>query len=198
MSEQQAAPSTLIGDVIGRLKKVGYIQSAVIAALIIGVIVAASISAHNYRLAYEYAERLNSAESELTTLRKTAEDRRLEIIDLGSEVAAYERREDAIAEGEADIAARVADVEAREAAITARETIIAQNTFAGNGRYVVGVDIQPGRYRSSGGDGCYWARLNSNGDDIIDNYFGDGQTTIVIQPTDGMVEVSSCGAFTKF
>ena len=42
------------------------------------------------------------------------------------------------------------------------------------GTYFVGSDIAPGTWRSSGGTGCYWARLSGfsgTSDDIIANDF---------------------------
>ncbi len=50
------------------------------------------------------------------------------------------------------------------------------------GTYAVGEDIEPGRYRSAGGDGCYWATLNNisgTGDDVIANDLSDGGPQIV-------------------
>ncbi len=42
----------------------------------------------------------------------------------------------------------------------------------GDGFYTVGDEIAPGRWRSNGsGDGCYWARLDSD-QDILDNHYG--------------------------
>lgn len=46
----------------------------------------------------------------------------------------------------------------------------------------MGEDIAPGRYRSAGGDPCYWATLSDTSgelDDIIANGLSDGGAQIV-------------------
>lgn len=65
------------------------------------------------------------------------------------------------------------------------------NSFS-DGTYEVGVDIQPGKYKSPGGDSCYWARLAKDQEDILDNDLTDGPTTFTVKPTDGFVELSRC------
>lgn len=64
------------------------------------------------------------------------------------------------------------------------------NTF-GDGTYEVGVDIQPGKYKSPGGNGCYWARLDRV-QQIIDNDLSDGPTVVTVQKTDGYLKLSNC------
>lgn len=65
-----------------------------------------------------------------------------------------------------------------------------------DGTYVVGTDIQPGIYKTSGqGDdatiGCYWARLSSlNTQDIIDNGNITGMTTIQVGSGDKALQLS--------
>lgn len=117
---------------------------------------------------------------------------------LQREVRSWESRDDSLSEWAADLDAREAAVSAREDAVTVVEEQIAANTFEGDGLFVVGIDIEPGRYRSDGGPSCYWARLTADGTDIIDNYLGEGQTIVTVQATDGLLEVSGCAPFTKF
>lgn len=64
------------------------------------------------------------------------------------------------------------------------------NSFS-SGTYEVGLDIQPGRYRSPGGDGCYWARLD-DGQEIIDNNLSDGPTVFDVAESDAFVELNRC------
>ena len=68
-----------------------------------------------------------------------------------------------------------------------------------NGTFVVGSDIAPGTYRSTGGkDGCYWARLKTlNTGDIIDNNVGDGPQVVEILPTDKAFMTRNCGKWEK-
>lgn len=65
----------------------------------------------------------------------------------------------------------------------------------GSGFFTVGVEILPGKWRSTGNsDGCYWARLDAN-QGLLDNHFGYSGGTINIQPTDYEVELSDCGTW---
>ena len=67
----------------------------------------------------------------------------------------------------------------------------------GDGVWRVGVDIQPGTYRSSGGDPCYWALLSGfQGNSQIDSYLGSGPTIVTIHPTDVGFESRKCGNWT--
>ncbi len=73
-------------------------------------------------------------------------------------------------------------------------------TFEGDGTYEVGVDIKPGKYKSTGGEGCYWARLkNLDGgfEAIIANNLSDGPQTVTIKKTDKGFETSNCAAWRK-
>ncbi len=65
----------------------------------------------------------------------------------------------------------------------------------GDGFYLIGVDIAPGLWRSTGsGDQCYWARRNDS-QRTLDNHYGLAGGTIRIQPSDFEVEFSGCGMF---
>ncbi len=73
-------------------------------------------------------------------------------------------------------------------------------TFEGDGTFVVGEDIQPGTYRTKGGDLCYWARLkNLSGDfgAIIANNAGDGPQVVTISSSDKGFETNNCGTWSK-
>lgn len=59
------------------------------------------------------------------------------------------------------------------------------------GTYEVGVDIRPGRYRSPGGTGCYWARLDED-QEITDNNLSDGPTVFDVRESDEFVELNRC------
>ena len=53
------------------------------------------------------------------------------------------------------------------------------------------------QYTSEGGTNCYWARLNSTGDDIIDNDLASGPAVLTVQASDGLIKTSNCAPFTK-
>lgn len=64
-----------------------------------------------------------------------------------------------------------------------------------SGFYTVGTEIAAGVWESTGsGDGCYWARLDSD-QEIIDNHFGDAGGRITIRASDAEVELSDCGTW---
>ncbi|CAM4298256.1 hypothetical protein MB901379_03203 [Mycobacterium basiliense] len=72
-------------------------------------------------------------------------------------------------------------------------------TIAGDGTYRVGVDIQPGTYRSPGGSDCYWERLRGLGgsvEDVIANGAGTGQQLVQIKPSDVAFKTQGCPTWT--
>jgi hypothetical protein len=66
----------------------------------------------------------------------------------------------------------------------------------GEGTFIVGEDVQPGRYKAKAADGnCYWARLKDDSgelDSIIANNNTAGQSSVTIKATDGAFETSGC------
>lgn len=97
---------------------------------------------------------------------------------------------------EVAVATKEGEVAAREAAVAASEVRVAEGTIPGNGMFLVGAQVQPGRYQSPGGTGCYWARLDEAGE-IIDNNLGDGPSLVTVQSGDSALEVSRCQPFVK-
>lgn len=70
----------------------------------------------------------------------------------------------------------------------------------GAGTYIVGVDIKPGTYRNSGGEGCYWARLRNfrhTLESIIANDNTDSRTVVRIRSTDKGFESNGCGTWKR-
>jgi hypothetical protein len=70
----------------------------------------------------------------------------------------------------------------------------------GEGTFIVGTDLRPGTYRSSGGDLCYWARLRDfRGQlgSIIANDFGEGRTIVTIKSSDEGFESTGCGEWVR-
>lgn len=78
-------------------------------------------------------------------------------------------------------------------------------SIPGDGTFVVGDEIRPGTYKTSGPvdsdfPNCYWARLKSTSgdfDDIIANGNPAGQTTITISSSDGAFQTSGCEEWKK-
>jgi hypothetical protein len=76
-------------------------------------------------------------------------------------------------------------------------------TTLGEGRFVVGTDIAPGTYRTTGPSGrldCYWERLKDTSggtDSIIANNLGRGPATVTIDNSDGAFQTRWCNTWTK-
>jgi hypothetical protein len=70
-----------------------------------------------------------------------------------------------------------------------------------DGTYIVGTDIKPGKWKSSGGEFCYWARLKGFGGTLgsiiaNDNVFG-GRTTVTIRSKDKGFQTKGCGTWVR-
>ncbi len=72
-------------------------------------------------------------------------------------------------------------------------------TSMGDGTWEVGVDVQPGKYKTAGGSSCYWARLRKNdggSNDIINNNVGAGPQTVTVNKGE-YFKSQRCGAWSK-
>jgi hypothetical protein len=59
-----------------------------------------------------------------------------------------------------------------------------------DGTFLVGLDIQPGRYKvTPTTSGAYWSRLDKNFE-TIDNDIGDGQLILIVKATDFAIKIS--------
>jgi hypothetical protein len=73
----------------------------------------------------------------------------------------------------------------------------------GEGKFVIGTDIAPGTYRTTGPSGhldCYWERLRDTSggtDSIIANNLGRGPATVTIDNSDGAFQTRWCNTWTK-
>lgn len=78
--------------------------------------------------------------------------------------------------------------------------ITQSKTEFSSGMYIVGTDILPGTYKSSGSQGCYYARLSGFGntlDDIIINNNTDSVALVTISASDKGFQSTGCGTWTK-
>lgn len=83
------------------------------------------------------------------------------------------------------------------ATATVTEAAAGPTATVKNGINLVGVDVQPGTYRSDGAN-CYWARLSGTSgtlDDIIAN--SNGPTVVTIDPSDVAFESRYCAPWTQ-
>ncbi|MGH3786757.1 MAG: hypothetical protein ACRDRG_09465 [Pseudonocardiaceae bacterium] len=76
-------------------------------------------------------------------------------------------------------------------------------TTFGEGKFVVGTDIAPGTYHTTGPADtqyCYWERFkepSGAAESIIANHVGRGPTTVTIDAGDGAFNTRWCGTWTK-
>jgi len=78
--------------------------------------------------------------------------------------------------------------------------IVADTTQINDGTWAVGVNITPGKYKTSGVSGCYWARLKdfTGGlDSVLANDNLDGNGIVTILDTDKGFTTHSCGTWQK-
>lgn len=71
-------------------------------------------------------------------------------------------------------------------------------TSFSDGIYIVGTDIQPGTYKSSGGSSCYYERLSGFGgtlDEIIANEIARGTAIVTIAASDAGFKSERCGTW---
>ncbi|WP_461152323.1 PASTA domain-containing protein [Saccharopolyspora tripterygii] len=76
-----------------------------------------------------------------------------------------------------------------------------QTSGIADGSYHVGDDIEPGTYKSAGGDGrpCYWARYKNGSSEfsnIITNHLNDGPSRVTVK-TGELLEIQGCQPFEK-
>lgn len=119
-----------------------------------------------------------------------------------SQSASIAAKESDLQQRENAVKQREDAVQKREDAVKAAETVVASERVA-NGVHVVGQDVKPGVYRTTGPDGnnpvgCYYAwKSGTNADaNIVENNITQGAATATLE--DGQVfESSSCSAWTK-
>ncbi|MDP9390110.1 MAG: hypothetical protein M3P89_01690 [Actinomycetota bacterium] len=105
-----------------------------------------------------------------------------------------------IRKAEETLMAKAVELDRREQAVAAIEQRIVQ-TSIGEGIWTVGVDVEPGTYRTAQPitGYCYWAihRSGTNGSDIIDNDGPTGGVPTVNLSAGQDFENSGCGTFVK-
>lgn len=108
-------------------------------------------------------------------------------------------REDAVKQREGQVQAREDALKQREDAVTQAEKVQAQNTIH-EGNWAVGVDIQPGTYRTKdtvSGD-CYWAIFSDpNGRNIVANDIVTGGRPTVTLSRGQYFTTQGCGDWLK-
>lgn len=93
-----------------------------------------------------------------------------------------------------------ADLGRREQALLPKEQAAARSKITKDGIYLVGMDIEPGTYQTSGGSGCYWQRSSGTSgdfDDILANGNENGQAIVTIAPSDIAFTTKRCGSWQR-
>lgn len=80
-------------------------------------------------------------------------------------------------------------------AATVKVNVTSDAAFAGDGTFIVGVDVMPGLYVSRGNDYCYWSRDADFAEDIIANDGGGGDRYVRVKASDKVLRTSSCEDF---
>lgn len=91
------------------------------------------------------------------------------------------------------------DLARREQALLPKEQEAAKNIIKGDGVYLVGIDINPGTYRNSGGSSCYWKRASGTSGDfgeILANGNESGPAVVTIEASDVAFTSKRCGSWT--
>ncbi len=135
---------------------------------------------------------LADAASEIDTLQAASDDLQAKVSTLEGEAAA-------VAQEAADLEEQAAEIAEREAAVTKTEDQIAANTIS-EGVWTIGVDIEPGTYRTKESPyDCYWAIYTSgtNQDDIIQNDIVTGGIPTVTLGEGQDFETNRCGEWVK-
>jgi hypothetical protein len=128
-------------------------------------------------LAHSLRAKLSAAQAELATARADLSAERSKLS--SAQQAARQATARAEARAAAQYASRERAVRSLERKLRREQGIVAANTISSDGVYVVGQDIKPGTYHTSGGGQCYYALLSSdNTSDIIDNNNFTGPETV--------------------
>ncbi|WP_198303438.1 hypothetical protein [Cellulomonas sp. PSBB021] len=135
---------------------------------------------------------LSAAERRATTAEKRADAAETATSDLASRAAELDERE-------TQLDTRATELDDREAVIGAAEEAVAASQI-GIGTWTVGVDVEPGTYRTTEpvASSCYWGiyRTGTNQDDIIQNdIVNGGHPTVTLSA--GQDFESDCGTWSK-
>ena len=139
---------------------------------------------------------INTLGSKVADTRATISDQENTISKLNSAAQEVADRATALDARATALNAREAAVKAREDTVTGKEKVVAANTIPGDGTFIVNQDIQPGQYKSAGGESCYWKRTNASGG-TIDNYIGSGPAVVTVKASDALLITAMCAPFTK-
>ncbi len=196
VSPQPAPTDVATSDAPPRRRRRWVWPAATLVALLVGVGIGTSdqgVAQDTYDQVVSdrdaLAEKVETAEASA----RTAED------ELATQQGALDARAQDLDARTSDLDTREASVAAREAAVTQTEQAVAATQIQ-IGTWTVGVDIEPGTYRTAEPvtSTCYWGiyRSGTNGDDIIQNDIVEGGRPQVTLEA-GQDFENGCGVFVK-
>lgn len=161
--------------------------------LFIGIGIGAA-STDTERIAQLEAQ-VNDLEAELAEAEERADEAEDELESEQNALARRERELKKKAKAQRTKFAETRDeLNAREEEISGAELEIESNTIT-DGTWEAGRDFEPGLYRAEGGEGCYWAKLNSaDPTDIASNGLDENPTVQIDSP---FFSTNDCGDWKK-
>lgn len=145
--------------------------------------------------------KISGDEATIAKLRSDAADKDAQIRTLQSASDGVKTLQQQLSDKEKTLAAKDADLAAREQKLAAAQKQVADSQIR-NGLHVVGGDVQPGTYTTTGPtagvSGCYYAWKTGTGSDaqIKDNNIVQGSATVTLNNGE-VFESSHCAAWTK-
>ena len=148
---------------------------------------------------------VKATERDVLAERTTAlEQREAEVAQRDTDTARREDdlslRSDGLDTRQAELDKISADLGRREQALLPKEQVAARSKITKDGIYLVGKDIEPGTYLTSGGSGCYWQRSSGTSgdfDDILANGNESGQAIVTIAASDVAFTTKRCGSWQR-
>ncbi|GAA5189788.1 hypothetical protein GCM10023346_05290 [Arthrobacter gyeryongensis] len=150
----------------------------------------------------ELTAKITSEDATISKLRAWASDKDAQISTLQSAAAGVKTLQQQLADKEKTLASKEADLASREQKLSDATKQVAASQIK-SGLHVVGGDVQPGTYTTTGPDGtnsvgCYYAWKTGTGSDasIKDNNIVKGAATVTLANGE-VFESTSCTAWTK-
>lgn len=178
----------------------GEVVAIAAAVLLVVAAVAIALWVVNYQQALDWKAQTQEARAEVAEVEGERDRARAASKSLEGQVSELKAKEDTLAQLAIGIESEKKALAEREAAVTATEQQVEANTI-NEGTWTVGVDVEPGTYRTTGPvtGTCYWAifRSGTNKDDIVQNDIVKGGSPTVTIAAGQDFETSRCGSWVK-
>jgi len=169
--------------------------AALVVGLGLGVAVGVGASVSDPTESAEY----RAVQADLREMQADLDFARQEAAEAKASLALYHVREQELVDRSTALDQREQALATREQAVSAVEAQMAARSVT-EGTWTVGVDIEPGTYRTEQavGSDCYWAilRTGSNGDIVDNDIPGGGFPSVTLSVGQDFVN-RRCGTFVK-